>query len=453
MSVARYEKWSKARADEELKRYLNAGHIVIVDSVSRARVSLAANLANLGATRQKMSLCGDIAEARREIQAHKPKLILADFMIGGQSGLDLLQEQKIIYENESIKDNLFLLVTGNASQSTVARAAEEDVDNFVIKPYSLDTLKKSLLVSLELKLNPSEYLQKIDEGKAALFEGRYDEALVIFNSAKGLHKTPTLACFYLGQTEVMKEALEGAKKDYQDGLDYNKIHYKCLVGLFELLWSQRKLQDAYDVVKRLAQYFPANPNRLSTVLKLSVMTDSFDDMEGYYRIFVKMDERTEELIKYMCSALVVTGKHYLRRKLKARAIEVFENAAVSAAGRSQFLEYIIETLVDFSMVEEARRFFDRLVKTSPASKAALTTRFLIATLEESPEMAVQIGRQTINEGAITPAVYEKFIVVLVKARQLEAAEDYYQRALKTWPDRAKGFTEIWESLNPASHAG
>jgi CheY-like chemotaxis protein len=422
-----------------LKDYLSTNSVLIVDSVSSARVSLAATLAKFGATRQKMSLVGSIAEARREIIKLRPKVVFTDFMIGSESGLDLLQDQKLSYSKEELKETTFVLVTGNASQSTVARAAEEDVDTFIIKPYTLNTLRNALANAVNMKLHPNKYLQLIEAGKELLFKSNYDEAIKTFEEAMDHSETPTLACFYAGQAEFMKTAIVGAEKNYDQGLSYNKIHYKCLVGLYDLLMSQKKYFEAYDIIKRLAQYFPANPKRLASVLRLAIITENFDDMEGYYRIFLKVSDRTEELTKYMCSALLVTGKHYLRRKIRSRALELFEAAAVSGNGKSNFLAYIIDALVDYKMRDPADAFLVRMGKVSTTSADYLISRFLISTLFDDLLGSIQMGRNLIREGHETPAVYEKLIAQSVKGEYMEAAEELYVEACKKWPNRTGDF--------------
>jgi len=320
-------------AEKILKEYLNKNHVLILDAISSGRTNIASCLAKFGATRSRMSLIGTMHEAREEIKRVKPKVIFADFMIGKESSLDLIQDQKAALEKEGVKDTLFVLVTSNASQSTVARAAEEDVDTFIIKPFSLDTLKKGLMRSVQQKLYPSEYHQTIEAGKGLLLAGDFKKAIEHFKRAMDLNETPTLACFYYGQAEYMQKALDAAEGKYQDGLDFNNIHYKCLTGLFDLLHNEKRYHDAYDVMRRLAQYFPANPKRLSTVLQLSIQTSHFEDVEDYYKIFVELEERTDELIRYMCSALAVTGRYYLKNHSNQKAISAFESAAISSAGR------------------------------------------------------------------------------------------------------------------------
>lgn len=426
-------------SDKLVRDYLSKNRILIIDSVSSARVSLAVVLNKFGAQRNMMSLVGSLAEAREDIKINKPKVIFSDFMVGNESSLDLLQYLKAEFDKEKIKDNLFVLVTANGSQSTVARAAEEDVDTFVIKPYSTDTLRRALTTTVQQKLFPSLYMQLVNEGKELLFASQYDKAIELFAKAMNENPHPTLACFYYGQAEYMKKAFAVAEGKYMDGLSHNKIHYKCLIGLFELLYQEKKYTDAYEVIKKLAQYFPANPKRLASVLRLAIMTDNYQDMEGYYRIFVKIDERSDELIRYMCSALVVTGKYYLRQKIRSRGVEVFENAAISAGGRVGFLLYIVEALVDQKMLAECDQFISRLQSLAPASKEFQAASFLVMSLKEQVKEAIHVGRTLLKDGIEFPSVYEKLIIQSIKGGYRDAAMDLAKIASQKWPDKRQTF--------------
>ena len=426
-------------AEESLKKLLGQNFILIVDAISSARTNLAATLVKLGAVREQMALVGTMDEAREVITKEKPKLIFSDFMIGSESGLDLIQTQKSQSQDEGLKDTVFVLVTSNASQSTVARAAEEDVDTFVIKPYTINSLKNALGRAVDMKVNPSRYLQLIEQGKDQLFLAEFDAAVAYFTEAMEEQEQPTLACFYYGQAEMMKSALTSAYTKFDEGLSYNKIHYKCLVGLFDLLSLQKKYLEAYEVVKRITQYFPANPSRLGSALRLAIITENFQDMEGYYRIYLKIEGRSEELIKYMCSALVVTGKYYLRNKVKSRALQVFENAALCAGPKTAILLYAVETLVEYKLKDDSARFSTKIEAIAPESPHFWASRFLVSTLAGSLLDSVQLGRDAIQRGCAIPSVYEKLIFQSMRAGHVEAAERLFFEASSKWPEQRLKF--------------
>jgi tetratricopeptide (TPR) repeat protein len=301
-------------------------------------------------------------------------------------------------------------------------------------------MKKGLMRSVKDKLFPSEYHKMIDQGKDLMFKADFKGALDRFQRAMDMNDTPTLACFYAGQAEYMQKAMEAAEDKYQDGLDYNNIHYKCLTGLFDLLHGEKRYNDAYDVMRRLAQYFPANPKRLASVLHLSIQTGHYDDVESYYGIFKELEERTDEMIRYMCSTLAVTGKHYLMNHSNEKAIQSFENAAISSAGRIKYLYYMIEALVEYGLIDNTDKFISRLKTSDPGSKELIAAQFLTIDKSASPVDVVNKGRSVIRDGVEFPSVYQKLISNSLMAGYKDSALELAAHAIKKWPDKSNLFT-------------
>lgn len=433
----------KLNQDELFAKFLKENKILIADESAGVRTRAIKALVDLGATRTSIASVPDYDSAKQSIKEFKPKLILCDFMLGKKSGLDLIQEQRA--EVADVRSSIFALITGSNAQSTVARAAEEDVDLFILKPYTKESLNKALVTATIAKLYPSKYIQTIEKGKELLFKGAPDEAIVLFNQAMELDKNPTLACFYLGQANLIKKALDDSADHYQKGLTYQKIHYKCLVGLFDLLFSQKKYPEAYQVVKRLAMYFPANPKRLATVLRLAITTGSYEDMEGYYRIFTNIDERSNELIMYMCSALVVTGKFYLTSKQYQRAIDVFNNAIVSSAGRTKFYKYSIESLLEKNFVKESEEILNRFDPTVKSSVDFQVSNYLISCKKNQPKQNVYDGKILIKNNVHDPLIYQLMIENSLKIKDQMEAEFLLKDAITRWPELTDKLQKLYNA--------
>ena len=432
-----------AQKKELFSKYVSSITIVIADSSSSSRVRLAKTLVDLGAKRPNIALANTYEEAEAEIKRLKPKMVLCDYVLtGGRSGLDLLQEQKALYPDGAGKDTIFVLVTGNTSQSAVASAAEEDVDTFILKPYTIDSIKNSLVNVTIAKLYPNDYIKMVETGKTALFAGEMDAAVERLDKAKTMDSKPTLACFYRGQVDLIREALEDAQGDFKKGLSYNKIHYKCLVGLYELLMKQKKHAEAYSVIKRLAQYFPANPKRLASVLRLAIVTENYDDIEGYYQIFTCIENRTDELVRYICSALIVCGKHYLARKVQSRALELFEKVAISCAGRTKFLRFTIETLVEFKLPKEGAKYLARFPQDQRDQEDFLSMDYLIFDQSSNAGTSIQKGRALINKDVHCALIYEILIRRHFEAKLIDAGDGLLENASKRWPNQADRFQKL-----------
>jgi CheY-like chemotaxis protein len=420
--------------------YIQDKKIVIADPSAVARASLAQALVSMGAKIANITLAVDYPSAEQELDRVKPEIVICDYDLGRRCGLDLLQRQRM-HHPESRK-SLFILVTGNTSQSAVARAAEEDVDTFILKPFTTKFLRDSIMRAVLYKNFPSTYQKEIEKGKELLLNGDVDGAIAVFTEATKLDKTPSLAYSYLGQANLMKEILGAAETNFNAGLKYNKIHYKCLVGLYELFRAQGKDHEAYGVVKKISHYFPANPERIIAVLKLAILTQSYDDVERFYQVFTRIDDRNELMIKTVCAALVVCGKYYLNKNLPARAMELYKKAAVTATGRTGILQEIILSLVQAGHAANASEYLKRFTPEQQSSAQYLALELLISdSLATGCALSIDRARKLIQAGHQHPIIHEILIRRSIEAGMKPAAEQLCDQACALWPDQAKKFKD------------
>jgi CheY-like chemotaxis protein len=425
---------------EAFTKYLGERKILIADPNRSSRTGVARTLNDMGAKTSNMTLCDQYDSAFNLIKEIKPDIVVADYDFGKGGGLILIQEQRLNSLDNKLA--LSIIMTGNTSQSAVAQAAEEDVDSFILKPYTVDTLKKCILSAALIKLFPSDYLKTVEEGKIALFAGEYSAALKTFEKAKGLDPKPTLACFYAGQAELMQKLMSEAGKNYETGLGFNKIHYKCLVGLFDLLMERKSYQEAYDCMKKVAQYFPANPKRLSSVIRLAIMTRSIEDMEKYYQIFTNIEIRSEELTRYICAGLIVCGRYYLKTGSKVRAVDLFTKTAVSGAGNVKFLKEIVCSLVEYKCYKDAESFLARFPSHAQSGLEFYSSQYYLDSKQKPPTFVVEQGRQLLKDDRHDPLIYE----CLIRASMMAKLEDHSQtlvaEASKRWPEQSCHFAAL-----------
>ena len=417
---------------EIFKKYLVNKKILVVDPSASARSGIFKVFNELGAKTQQIILANNYVTAEEEIKKQKPDIVIAEYDLGKACGLELLQQQRAT--NPDSKKTLFLLLTGNTSQSAVARSAEEDIDAYVLKPFTPEVLRRTIMTTALAKVRPPAYNVKIDEAKALLAESKLDEAEKTLNEAVTMDPKPSLALYYLGQVKFLRELADQAEGSYKTGLSFNKIHYKCLVGLFDLLMSAKKHNEAYEVVKRVSQYFPANPKRLAEVLRLAIMNQKYEDVEKYYSVFCNIDERSDILIRYVCAALVVCGKYYLQTNNRTRAFELFQKAAVTSAGRTGILKEIVQSLVDFSLSKEAVEFLGRFPPEAQSTPEYCLLKFRVTDLNGMPSPVIAMGKELIAKGMVDEDLYE---IMIRRARQANSAslvENLLYEAAAKFPD-------------------
>ncbi len=428
---------------EIVEQWLGKQSALIADPSGPSRAGLAKSLGQLGVKTSNLLRSSTFEDAALQLEKFKPKIVIADYEMGNRCGLDLLQLQR--KNDPNSYKSLFVLVTGNTSQSAVAQAAEEEVDTFILKPYTLDVLKNSIIKAAVGKIQPSEYAKTIAEGKSFLEKEELNEAIKVFESALKLDKAPSLALAYHGQIQAMQKILDGAKTDYNKGLSFNKIHFKCLTGLFDTLYTQKRYTDAYDVVKKISRYFPANPDRLASVLHLAIITQSYEDVERYYQLFVNLDVRQDILVKYICAALVVCGKFYLKNNSPGRALELFEKAGITAAGKSNILKEIIWALTEVDMNKQASAFLERFPANTRKTPDFLGCQLLIDSKIAAAGATLDRGLKLARGGIEHSAIYYVIVLKSMELKKEEQAKEFYTRAIEKWPGEKTKFKQALAS--------
>ena len=430
----------KKEKEKKFADFLNKNEILIVDKSSASRRRLAKTISELGAKMINIQMSSNFEEAQKLCRDRKPKLVLSDYSIVGGSGFDLFELYR--KEVEDAGKATLVLVTSNSSQSAVAKAAEEDVDAFIIKPYTVETLSAGIINAYINKNFPSKYIQLVEDGKVELFSGDYEKSIEIFTAATKLSKSPSLAMFYIGQAKNLMKEVQSAEGKFKEGLEFNHIHYKCQIGLFDLYSKQEKFEEAYDVVKNIAKYFPANPDRLQTIVRLAVMTENYADMEYYYEIFTALDMRSDETIKYICAGLYVAGKYLFNIGDSTKGLDYYKKISISAEGKTRFLRAMIEVLVDKGFAEEAQDIMKRFPDEAKSSNDFFISKFLVQSSYAPADEFISEGIGLFNRGVKNFTAYKIFLKGLKEKGFQDKFEEYLKDAISAFPEREKNLNGL-----------
>jgi CheY-like chemotaxis protein len=432
---------------EAIRKSLAKEKIMIVDPGSTSRAAMFKAFTDLGANPGNINLIDSFQNAMAETSFFNTRVVVAEYSLGKQCGLELLQQLRARNPRET-KNILFVIVASNTSQKAVAEAAEEDVDAYILKPFTAELVRKVISQAILKKLEPSKYLQTIEEGKNFLEDKHFPEAEEMFRKAIALDPTPTLALYYHGYAQAVRQAMDAAKSDYERGLSYNNIHFKCLAGLFDALMHEKSYKEAYDVVRRLARFFPANPKRLVDVLKLGIINHAYDDIEEYYAMFMGIEERDDVLIRHVCAALITCGRHYLAVGQNDRALEVFQKASATGTGRVNFLKEIVQTLLDHRLPAEAQGFLKKFPPEAMNTEAYEVLEFQLSDQLNSATIYTLIGkgRELLARKIASKAIYEILLRRGVEAQMKHLVEHLYYSAIKDFPDSKAEFERLIEPV-------
>jgi two-component system, chemotaxis family, chemotaxis protein CheY len=345
-----------------LDKYIQKAKVLIVDKVKLSRSRLIKALEIIGAQLVNIQECSSFHDAINLQSQHQFQLIFSDYSIQGGSGFELF---RLFRENNTFdKKTLLVMMTSNLSQSPVARAAEDGVDSFILKPYVLGFLKKTIIDSLKLKLFPPQYLVELKKGSDLLNEKKYQDALVYFDNAKNENSKSALVNYFSGQAYEGLKQEEVALDVYKKGYALNKLQFKNQMALYQLLKKLNRNHDAYEILKRIATYFPSSPERLQQIIKLAIQTENYFDIDGYYRIFLQFDEMDPLTTKYVCAGMYILGKYKTLQGQTIEALEVFDRIGNICSGDVKLVRSIIELLVQKKLELQAKKYL-RFIDSTP----------------------------------------------------------------------------------------
>lgn len=429
---------SKALTD-----YLDSGDILIVDSSTSARKAMAASISHLGVKPGRIIQTGDFNSARDVIKKIKPKVVISEYLINNGTGINLSEEFNLVRD---VADSVFILLTANSSQSLVAQAAEEDVDIYILKPYTMNYLQGILSKVVLKKINPDGYDRNIQEGKKKLATKQLEEALKTFEDAIQLNATPTLAYYYKSQVEILKRLLDRAEESLQNGLSFNEIHFKCLTGLFELYLERDKLDEAYQMVNQLTT-FPLTPKRFSKIVDLAVKTANYDDIDHYYEAFRAINYQDIDVVKHINAALVVSSKMLFQRGEHKRAVSFLKKASLSSKEMPTILMEIVATLAMNQSLPEAQAALAIFPKEDESEYQYQVASFMTAFYEGTDTNPCLLAMQKMADQNQSDATQFYWLIAMLQATdQNPKANEYQSKALKIWPDKSDYFQKAWKMI-------
>jgi two-component system, chemotaxis family, chemotaxis protein CheY len=114
-------------------------NVLVVDDYSTMRRIMRNLLVQIGITH--VDEAEDGASALKKLHEKRFDLIISDWNMTPMSGLDLLRE---IRADKGLCHMPFIMVTAANDSKDVMTAKEAGVDNYIIKPFTAETLRKKI---------------------------------------------------------------------------------------------------------------------------------------------------------------------------------------------------------------------------------------------------------------------------------------------------------------------
>jgi two-component system chemotaxis response regulator CheY len=113
--------------------------VLVVDDQQTMRSLVRSGLQQLGF--KDIRECADGEDGLRAMLTAKSHLIISDYNMPRLDGLGLL---RAVRAHEPIRGTAFIMLTGRADKELVQRAVQFGVNNYLVKPFTVATLKEKI---------------------------------------------------------------------------------------------------------------------------------------------------------------------------------------------------------------------------------------------------------------------------------------------------------------------
>ncbi len=231
---------------------------LVVDPKPTSRSILVAQLRDFGIG--KVVQCARLVDARRQLEYRKFDVVLCEhyFSLESISGQDLLDDLR---RNQLLPfSTVFIMVTGEATYTKVAEAAESALDGYLLKPHKATHLGERLKQARIRKISLHEIFQAIEaedfETAAMLCVNRFEARgkFWLYAARIGAELLLRLGKYdqaqHLYQSVIAAKTLPWAKLGVARSLLDEGQTSKALSTLENLISEDPCYADAYDVMGR-----------------------------------------------------------------------------------------------------------------------------------------------------------------------------------------------------------
>jgi two-component system chemotaxis response regulator CheY len=257
--------------------YLEA-NCLVVDDESSMRITINNMMSRIGFKNIRVAEHG--RKALDIIRSHPIDLVVSDINMPQMTGVELF---KTVKDDRKYSNVAFVFVTAEVTRGTVARAAEDGGEAYIVKPFVMATLEDKLAKVLENKFDPDPIEQHLRNFELSLEERNLAKAEEELLLASILAPDSARVSYGFGRLAHIRGDINSAMDFFRKTIDINRMFVKAYNALAEIYENVGNMEAAVDCYEQAHRISPSNTERL---LALS-------------RLFCRMgqDEKAESMIK------------------------------------------------------------------------------------------------------------------------------------------------------------
>ena len=284
---------------------------LVVDDESSMRQTVKNMLSRLGF--QKIVVADNGKKALDFINTIKIDLVICDVNMPEMTGTELF---KTIRENKKHDNVIFIFVTAEASRQTVARAAEEGGEGYIIKPFVMGTLEDKIIKVLDKKFKPNPIDIHLKNFSKSMESREFDKAEEALTSAAALAPDAPAITYRYGSLALAKGDTNKAIERFKEVIDKNPLFVKAYNDIGEIYENIGDLESAIKYYELAHNISPANTDRLLALTKLYYKAGDTEKSEEM------MEAAISDVRQDVSTSGHLIGEMYLAKNDNDKALEV-----------------------------------------------------------------------------------------------------------------------------------
>ena len=291
--------------------------VLVVDDMFNVRTLLKNMLRQLGFTTFREAQDG--YQALEVLSKEVVDLVLCDWNMPKMKGIDVL---KCLRKHPDLKHLPFIMVTGEMNQEIVAEAAETEVDDYLLKPFTLEQLSNKIKSLLASRLEVSQIDNILERGRSFIITSQFDKARIEFRAALALNPKSPRTLYEIGKLYEQQGNDVQARKYYHRAVEMSPTFLKAVEAL-AVLYHQ--LGDQENHMKFLREAVAISPRNLERRLMYAESLVESGDKEQAKKIFGRILEEASsqfaEIAQRVAQSLMAIGAYHEAEKALAKALD------------------------------------------------------------------------------------------------------------------------------------
>ncbi len=328
---------------------------LILDPKNNIGELITSSLKKSGVKDQNIKIVRNKTEAISYLRERKPPFLACYVDPKSKAVFDLIDEYKKVIPNKFKR--YFLLFSQSKDIYSFAQALEEEVDDYIVEPYSENKIFRKINLSVEHKENPTEYKVLLNEVNQHLENGELKKARVSAAMAMTLHPRPSLAYFSMAKVEIADNNKEEAIQNCIKGLQFNKDHFRCLSLLHDLYFETGDLDRSYNVLIKILEKFPLSIGRVLEIFKLAIVLKKFDELQVYCKKILDKENNNIDIIRFCTAGLAICALNFFNKKDDAAGNALINRALKYSQFDPKILRNLYKTLVNYGLLQGSEDIF------------------------------------------------------------------------------------------------